>query len=292
MKSIPGSVPTMPFQSTHPRGARPSPPGARPVPSLFQSTRPRGARHHMRGDTEPCGFEFQSTRPRGARLASGARVVESSRRFNPRARVGRDSTAAACRHRSASFNPRARVGRDRCTIYRTRTNYRFNPRARVGRDRALPLALGDTVVSIHAPAWGATWRARAWPAWWTCFNPRARVGRDLISGAVMGMVRPVSIHAPAWGATCPLPSLRRARKVSIHAPAWGATRHRCTHRSCSSSFNPRARVGRDHLSGCDQRRHRNRFNPRARVGRDLVRLPDRLPIAVVSIHAPAWGATS
>ncbi len=32
----------------------------------------------------------------------------------------------------------------------------FNPRARMGRDSCNPCAVGCMVVSIHAPAWGAT----------------------------------------------------------------------------------------------------------------------------------------
>ncbi|MHB9293883.1 hypothetical protein Holit_03002 [Hollandina sp. SP2] len=58
-------------------------------------------------------------------------------------------------------------------------------------------------VSIHAPAWGATY----------IFFNRHHICRE------------VSIHAPAWGATAEyLAQLRLDAKVSIHAPAWGATR--------------------------------------------------------------------
>ena len=55
----------------------------------------------------------------------------------------------------------------------------FNPRTRVGCDflRQLELAV-HIIVSIHAPAWGATSTA----------NSRHHS-------------REVSIHAPAWGAT-------------------------------------------------------------------------------------------
>jgi len=38
---------------------------------------------------------------------------------------------------------------------------------------------------------------------------------------------------------------RRRREVSIHAPAWGATKKSAAAKSGLSSFNPRARVGRD-----------------------------------------------
>ena len=55
--------------------------------------------------------------------------------------------------------------------------------------------------------------------------------------------------------------------VSTHAPAWGATLPRRTHRF-TSSFNPRARMGRDHIVGV-------LFHVYIKV----------------STHAPAWGAT-
>ena len=71
----------------------------------------------------------------------------------------------------------------------------------MGSDRIKIDAQNGKVVSIHAPAWGATGVSRGTSMSWE-----------------------VSIHAPAWGAT------RRCRQrgvtasVSIHAPAWGATR--------------------------------------------------------------------
>ena len=56
----------------------------------------------------------------------------------------------------------------------------------------------------------------------------------------------VSIHAPAWGATHIDHLHVPGRGVSIHAPAWGATPCASLFRRLNSSFNPRARVGRDH----------------------------------------------
>ena len=58
----------------------------------------------------------------------------------------------------------------------------------------------DLVVSIHAPAWGAT--------------------RNQSDYANIGLV---SIHAPAWGATLVFAITWLPTQVSIHAPAWGAT---------------------------------------------------------------------
>ena len=57
------------------------------------------------------------------------------------------------------------------------------------------------IVSIHAPAWGATVAV-----------PLTTKDKD------------VSIHAPAWGATRELTYYTGSICVSIHAPAWGATK--------------------------------------------------------------------
>lgn len=53
----------------------------------------------------------KSTRPRGARLR---RTICDfwSRNFNPRARMGRDTSRTPIRASPSSFNPRARLGRD------------------------------------------------------------------------------------------------------------------------------------------------------------------------------------
>ena len=56
------------------------------------------------------------------------------------------------------------------------------------------------VISIHAPAWGAT------------KNPMQNYRLTCIS-----------IHAPAWGATLRNIMNRAWEIISIHAPAWGAT---------------------------------------------------------------------
>ena len=104
--------------------------------------------------------------------------------------------------------------------------------------------------------------------WVSCFNPRTRVGCDRRPAAPVAGQRPVSIHAPAWGAT------------AGGQCRW--ERWRC--------FNPRTRVG------CDPRPSRIKtgsicFNPRTRVGCDSHAAFGKLIAFVVSIHAPAWGAT-
>ena len=124
---------------------------------------------------------FQSTRPQGARRSESPSSPAPTR-FNPRARKGRDRRGRVARHAGRSFNPRARKGRDcsekaftllyvqfqstrpqgarlqpcrlSCDCYSC-----FNPRARKGRDLKCSLMIKYCVVSIHAPARGATFRA-------------------------------------------------------------------------------------------------------------------------------------
>ena len=163
------------FQFARPRGARHGLPAGECQALAFQSARPRGARHRFvcRCQGSP---KFQSARPRGAR--HGARLPrKSSRRFNPRARVGRDLP--------------------------------FLPYLQVGTVSIRAPAWGATCpagwrrlarhVSIRAPAWGATalvgllaglkafqsarprgarLGARQRMTNSKRFNPRARVGRD------------------------------------------------------------------------------------------------------------------
>ena len=78
--------------------------------------------------------------------------------------------------------------------------------------------------------------------------------------------------------------------VSIHAPAWGATPRGRNRRSRSHCFNPRPRMGGDiWWRACTTRPCG--FNPRPRMGGDGIEtLLDH--VIRVSIHAPAWGATT
>ncbi len=172
------------------------------------------------------------------------------------------------------------------------------------------LSVGE-LVSIHAPAWGAT-----------------------IAASRPSPTSTVSIHAPAWGATLECQSFEVSLKfqstpprggrldrslhvlargeVSIHAPAWGATSTDTAPSARRSGFNPRPRVGGDLAT-----RRRNRLirmfqstPPRGGrpnlpievTGDDVFQstpprggrragVPELRGFAEVSIHAPAWGAT-
>ena len=142
--------------------------------------------------------------------------------FNPRARMGRDPCRIPCGTRPTCFNPRARMGRDEFVSRTSIWDKSFNPRARMGRDPHQPRIAAVIIVSIHAPAWGAT--AVAKEAGWPTI---------------------VSIHAPAWGATVVIACIISMSSVSIHAPAWGATENWFNDFGSAPCFNPRARMGRD-----------------------------------------------
>jgi len=187
--------------------------------AVFQSTRPRGARP-LNDVWALITAEFQSTRPRGARRRRPARH-QSPRRFNPRARVGRDRHPAKLIDSVPWFQSTRPRGARPSPAQAVPQPARFNPRARVGRDRRGPRGERQPHVSIHAPAWGATFQ------WLSTgdgvgFNPRARVGRDRLRGFHFG--RAAFQSTRPRGARHVRGVLLRDAFVSIHAPAWGATK--------------------------------------------------------------------
>ena len=84
--------------------------------------------------------------------------------FNPRARVGRDTLAAAMRDEQKSVSIHAPAwGATGNWLQIIAVSRGFNPRARVGRDTTMDNNSKKMIVSIHAPAWGATSSARQNP---------------------------------------------------------------------------------------------------------------------------------
>ena len=133
-----------------------------------------------------------------------------------------------------------------------------------GSDRPI---IWDCPISIHAPAWGATYRSV----------------RDNLHGGI-------SIHAPAWGATRDNQSVVGREGISIHAPAWGATRP-CFWSPRIAAFqstHPRG-VRRSAFQSPSARLIFQSTHPRG-VRPDTE--DEALKNARISIHAPAWGATA
>ena len=77
--------------------------------------------------------------------------------------------------------------------------------------------------------------------------------------------------------------------ISIHAPAWGATFNDLLAVLLIHNFNPRTRMGCDKYERMFGLRAKN-FNPRTRMGCDT-RKGLGQDKKIISIHAPAWGAT-
>ena len=166
------------------------------------------------------------------------------------------------------FNPRARVGRDSLILRLRQQSRQFqSTRPRGARRAFFQARLCNALISIHAPAWGATQGKNAWTT-----------------------AHYISIHAPAWGATTW--SFVFCCNAYHFNPRARVGRDRLPTRADDGRqhFNPRARVGRDkeYLEKLLLWQH---FNPRARVGRDEDGLFEAKTVEI-SIHAPAWGATA
>ena len=143
---------------------------------------------------------FQSTLPRRERLPATPKL-EHFRYFNPRSREGSDRVAISSFVYLLYFNPRSREGSDYVGGFMITLYSDFNPRSREGSDEyptnflfhlfqfqsTLPRRerhnfFSDLsamiLISIHAPAKGAT------TVWLYCmsipryFNPRSREGSD------------------------------------------------------------------------------------------------------------------
>ncbi len=126
--------------------------------ALFQSTLPRGERPPVVKLTiSP--MVFQSTLPRGERPPDGRPTRHRPyRRFNPRSRVGSDTTLSIEEQNELLFQSTLPRGERLGTTNDSRISFLgFNPRSRVGSDSSIPATI--------APM--------------TSFNPRSRVGSDL-----------------------------------------------------------------------------------------------------------------
>ena len=146
----------------------------------------------------------------------------------------------------------------------------FNPRSREGSDSRFCSASKTKLISIHAPAKGATAPMRALglttdisihaPAKGATYTMGTSGVRFDISihapakGATFQHIPTfslnflISIHAPAKGATKFFAKPILTKEISIHAPAKGATRNCYIYAVLVYHFNPRSREGSDSAS--------------------------------------------
>ena len=99
--------------------------------------------------------------------------------FNPRTRVGCDIAAQILFAPHLDFNPRTRVGCDGTAIFCGAQGSGFqSTHPRGVRHIRHHTAEVEDIISIHAPAWGATHTGQCDWLWFYHFNPRTRVGCD------------------------------------------------------------------------------------------------------------------
>ena len=137
---------------------------------------------------------------RGATLVPGLAEAEALVSIHAPAR-GATGGPGSSAGRGAGFDPRSRTGSDRGCSASARLDRAFRSTLPHGERR--PLVVGAQhrcLVSIHAPARGATRRALAWPRM-TEFRSTLPHGERLRLERHEHLLGVVSIHAPARGAT-------------------------------------------------------------------------------------------
>ena len=103
-----------------------------------------------------------------------------------------------------------------------RKTWNFNPRPREGGDIKIVEPEAPGIISIHAPARGATVHFGHVVAAVLFQSTPPRGGRRYVETVVDDYFE-ISIHAPARGATSMQVGDAYTKEISIHAPARGAT---------------------------------------------------------------------
>ncbi len=188
---------------------------------VFQSTHPRG----VRPTTRLWNFRLNRFNPRTHEGCDPAILLtNSSRRVSIHAPTrGATGKNLIRRPRSEfqSTHPRGvRLYIRRRTIYRSS----FNPRTHEGCDSISAEELSTGVVSIHAPTRGAT-QVSGIPNTYRKVSIHAPTRGATTFVACARECAHVSIHAPTRGATIGVFLTFTYNDVSIHAPTRGATSH-------------------------------------------------------------------
>ena len=211
---------------------------------VFQSAPPRGGRHY---------------RPRRGGVSAPVSIRAPAR--------GAPLSAASGWGLCSCFTPRPREGGDRHPGCAGRDDGSFNPRPREGGDSPYDQLLSlYGVVSIRAPARGATRHLRSWAAEVMFQSAPPRGGRRqpavlpldaiefqsapprggrLTRRTTRWMAARFQSAPPRGGRPAPGRSPTRSYLVSIRAPARGATPPASRATARSTRFNPRPREGGD-----------------------------------------------
>ena len=211
--------------------------------------------------------------------------------FNPRPRTGGDIRVEDLVTDSSGFQSTPPHGGRPCAARELVEATGFNPRPRTGGDRTQSHdgVTFTRVVSIHAPARGATMWVIA-PADGARFQSTPPHGGRRICGGLRRPRATFQSTPPHGGRQVVEGGLDRAREVSIHAPARGATR-RHGHVWMTGGFQSTPPHGGRRRRRSIRFRDRQSFNPRPRTGGDQYKPFKKAVKSLVSIHAPARGAT-
>ena len=167
--------------------------------SKFQSTLPRGERPGFHLASQQHRKDFNPRSREGSDLQGFWRFLHV-KHFNPRSREGSDMLIFPWTFYDHDFNPRSRAGSDGRCLASQQHCKNFNPRSRAGSDpvegyifrfdlisihapaRGATFCRGlyfpDIYISIHAPARGATSKLVLLKDFFNDFNPRSRAGSD------------------------------------------------------------------------------------------------------------------
>ena len=143
------------FQSTLPYGERPSCAGKTLSITVFQSTLPYGERRTRSRQLLWRGMVSIHAPVWGATTSRPALWL-GIKSFNPRSRMGSDSSGRRTHGHWNGFNPRSRMGSDTMTLYWTLKKYVSIHAPVWGATLTRPFGIRYCLVSIHAPVWGAT----------------------------------------------------------------------------------------------------------------------------------------
>ncbi len=238
--------------------------------TTFQSTHPRGVRlgqHPVRRKDR----EFQSTHPRGVRHVEINQYPKKSRFQSTHPRGVRLSRTSSLVARTMRFNPRTRVGCDIFFLDQPLAGQRVSIHAPAWGATATHVLSNVTEerVSIHAPAWGATEKGRISRSILARFNPRTRVGCDTSSLGTQSSQRMFQSTHP-----------RGVRPTKSRIIATSTLAFQSTHPRGVRLLGMLALV----QASLFQSTHPRGVRPDEQGEFSSYR--------TVSIHAPAWGATS
>ena len=232
---------------------------------------------------------FQSTLPHGERQVADEQFEKLFAISIHAPARGATRIETRCRNTVINFNPRSHTGSDMVAVVLKLQRMKFQSTLPHGERRVISNSIiHQVLISIHAPARGAT---RISPSTTSKpnFNPRSRTGSD---SSLFKRFTPIQHFNPrsrtgsdllnflwTWvnhSFQSTLPHGERPGKLVIPSMIF--------------YFNPRSRTGSDRY-GCINRLSNFKFQSTLPHGERLPSITVLIPSMIISIHAPARGAT-